>query len=132
MDLGLKGKVAMVAGASRGLGFAVAKTLASEGAIVSMASRDRDAIAKASARVQEEVGGTTIGCVAGCLFGRKHRNVASKDSRTLRWHRSTGYKLWRAATGKGEFIRRCRLAERIRANFAQHGSDGPSCGALND
>ena len=34
MDLGLKGKVAMVAGASRGLGFAVAEALAREGAMV--------------------------------------------------------------------------------------------------
>ena len=33
MDLGLKGKVAMVAGASRGLGFAVAQALVEEGAI---------------------------------------------------------------------------------------------------
>ena len=33
MDLGLKGKVAMVAGASRGLGFAVARALVDEGAI---------------------------------------------------------------------------------------------------
>ena len=40
MDLGLKGKVAMVAGASRGLGFAVAQALANEGALVSIASRD--------------------------------------------------------------------------------------------
>ena len=40
MDLGLKGKVAMVGGASRGLGFAVAQALASEGAIVSISSRN--------------------------------------------------------------------------------------------
>ena len=32
MDLGLSGKVAMVAGASKGLGFAIAKALAEEGA----------------------------------------------------------------------------------------------------
>ena len=32
MDLGLKGKVAMVGGASRGLGYAVAEALAREGA----------------------------------------------------------------------------------------------------
>ena len=44
MDLGLKGKVAMVAGAGRGLGFAVAKALADEGAIVSIASRGERAI----------------------------------------------------------------------------------------
>ncbi len=45
MDLGLKGKVAMVAGASRGLGFAVARGLAGEGATVSMGSRDAAKIA---------------------------------------------------------------------------------------
>jgi len=38
MDLGLKGKVAMVGGASRGLGYAVAEALAREGAIVSISS----------------------------------------------------------------------------------------------
>jgi len=48
MDLGLKGKVAMVAGASRGLGFAVARALAHEGALVSIASRDERAIAAAA------------------------------------------------------------------------------------
>jgi len=51
MDLGLKGKVAMVAGASRGLGFAVAQTLASEGAFVSIASRDESAIRAAAQRL---------------------------------------------------------------------------------
>ena len=51
MDLGLKGKVAMVAGASRGLGFAVAQALASEGALVSIASRDETSIAAAAQRL---------------------------------------------------------------------------------
>jgi len=48
MDLGLKGKVAMVAGASRGLGFAVARALANEGALVSISSRDERAISAAA------------------------------------------------------------------------------------
>jgi 3-oxoacyl-[acyl-carrier protein] reductase len=51
MDLGLKGKVAMVAGASRGLGFAVAKALAGEGASVAIASRDEAAICEAAKRL---------------------------------------------------------------------------------
>jgi 3-oxoacyl-[acyl-carrier protein] reductase len=51
MDLGLKGKVAMVAGASRGLGFAVAKALAAEGAPISIASRDEAAISDAAKRL---------------------------------------------------------------------------------
>ena len=55
MDLGLKGKVAMVAGASRGLGFAVAQALADEGALVSIASRDEAAIKAAAGRLGSEV-----------------------------------------------------------------------------
>jgi 3-oxoacyl-[acyl-carrier protein] reductase len=55
MDLGLKGKVAMVAGASRGLGYAVAEALAREGAKVSIASRDEQAIAAAAARIGGDV-----------------------------------------------------------------------------
>ena len=53
MDLGLKGKVAMVAGASRGLGFSVAHALAQEGALVSIVSRDSAAIATAAHRIEE-------------------------------------------------------------------------------
>jgi 3-oxoacyl-[acyl-carrier protein] reductase len=52
MDLGLKGKVAMIAGASRGLGFAVAQTLAREGAFVSIVSRDESAIRAAAQRLE--------------------------------------------------------------------------------
>ena len=55
MDLGLKGKVAMVAGASRGLGFAVAEALAREGAQVSISSRDEAAITAAASRIGSDV-----------------------------------------------------------------------------
>ncbi len=54
MELGLKGKVAMVAGASRGLGYAVARGLAAEGVKVSMSSRDADNITDAAKRVAAE------------------------------------------------------------------------------
>jgi 3-oxoacyl-[acyl-carrier protein] reductase len=55
MDLGLRGKVAMVAGASRGLGYAVAKALADEGARVSIASRDDAAVRQAAQRIGGDV-----------------------------------------------------------------------------
>lgn len=45
MDLGLTGKRALVLGASRGLGMAIAKSLAAEGATVFAAARSRDKIA---------------------------------------------------------------------------------------
>lgn len=60
MDLGLNGKVAMVAGASKGLGYAVAKALAREGAIVSISSRDKAAIDRAAADIGRETGGQVI------------------------------------------------------------------------
>jgi 3-oxoacyl-[acyl-carrier protein] reductase len=56
MDLGLTDKVALVAGASRGLGYAVARALAAEGAQVSIASRDDSAIRDAAARIERETG----------------------------------------------------------------------------
>jgi 3-oxoacyl-[acyl-carrier protein] reductase len=64
MDLGLTNKVAMVAGASRGLGYAVARTLAAEGALVSMSSRNADAISAAAQRIQKETGGTVLAVAA--------------------------------------------------------------------
>lgn len=60
MDLGLKGKVAMVAGASRGLGYAVARGLAAEGVSVSMSSRNASAVAEAARRVGAETGSPTL------------------------------------------------------------------------
>jgi 3-oxoacyl-[acyl-carrier protein] reductase len=60
MDLHLKGKVAMVGGASKGLGFAVARALALEGAQVSIASRGRDAIVAASEKLQKETGAAIV------------------------------------------------------------------------
>ena len=56
MDLHLTGKIAMVGGASKGLGFAVARALAIEGAHVSIASRGRDAVAAAGEKIQKESG----------------------------------------------------------------------------
>ena len=49
MELGLKGKTIMVAGASRGLGYAIAECAQQEGANISIASSDREAIAEAGA-----------------------------------------------------------------------------------
>lgn len=48
MDLGMKGRVAIVAGASKGLGLAVAKALGMEGARVAICSRDALNIGKAA------------------------------------------------------------------------------------
>jgi 3-oxoacyl-[acyl-carrier protein] reductase len=50
----------MVSGASRGLGFAVARALAAEGAAVSLLSRDRDAVCGAKKRIEDETGARVV------------------------------------------------------------------------
>ena len=64
MDLGLKGKIAMVGGASKGLGFAVARALAGEGAYVCIASRDAAAIQRAADTIRAESGGSPLAVAA--------------------------------------------------------------------
>jgi 3-oxoacyl-[acyl-carrier protein] reductase len=56
VDLGLKGRVAIVAAASKGLGRAVATELAREGAEVAICSRSEKNLADAAARIRSETG----------------------------------------------------------------------------
>jgi len=51
MDLGLRGARALVTGGSRGIGFAVAEGLATEGAAVGIVARDADGLATAAGRL---------------------------------------------------------------------------------
>lgn len=64
MDLGLKGRVAMVSGASKGLGFAVAQVLAQEGALVSMSSSNPEAITQAGETIQKATGSGVLAMAA--------------------------------------------------------------------
>jgi 3-oxoacyl-[acyl-carrier protein] reductase len=59
MDLGLKGKVALVAGASRGLGAATARALARESATVVMCSRNAKTLVKTQEAIFVEMHGET-------------------------------------------------------------------------
>lgn len=52
MDLGLKGKKAMVTGGSRGIGRAIANRLAMEGADVAICARNGNEVAEAVAALQ--------------------------------------------------------------------------------
>jgi NAD(P)-dependent dehydrogenase (short-subunit alcohol dehydrogenase family) len=63
MDLGLKGKVALVTGGSSGIGRSCAIELAHEGAVVCFVGRDRERLAETQ-RMIEAVGGTGFGVAA--------------------------------------------------------------------
>lgn len=60
MDLGLKGRVALVLAASRGLGKASALCLSQEGALVAAASRSREAAGAAARDISQATGNPTL------------------------------------------------------------------------
>ncbi len=64
MDLGLRGKVALVTAASKGIGFGVAKVLAQEGAKVVISSRNRANLDKAVSVLKDLAGSEVQGFVA--------------------------------------------------------------------
>ena len=60
MDLSLKGKTALVGGASQGIGYAIARLLASEGARVAMVARKEEPLEAAAKQIAAETGSETL------------------------------------------------------------------------
>jgi 3-oxoacyl-[acyl-carrier protein] reductase len=60
MDLGLRGKVALVSGGSEGIGYAAARRLALEGARVAIAARRPDVLESAAATIRRDSRGEVL------------------------------------------------------------------------
>src|SRR5215468_5699756 len=67
MDLGLKGKLAVVSGSTGGIGFAIANTLAREGARVVINGRTAERVKAAAERIRMELRGAEVTEVAADL-----------------------------------------------------------------
>jgi len=64
MDLQIKGKVAFVSGSTKGIGFAIAKQLLQEGAVVIINGRKKDVVDAAIAKLNAEVPGAQVTGIA--------------------------------------------------------------------
>ena len=74
MDFGIKDKVALVQGASSGLGYAAAMELAKEGCRLAICSRDKQRIASAAEAIVKETGAEVLAYVC---------DLADSDARLL-------------------------------------------------
>ena len=79
----LDGKVAIVTGASRGIGRAIAEALAEAGAKVALVSRGRESLEKASREIAETTGAETM--VAPCDVGDADQVRGMVHAVTARW-----------------------------------------------
>ena len=140
MDLGLRGKVALVAAASRGLGRAIAFELANEGAKVVMCARGADALEAARAEIAAQTGADVRAVVAD-LVGREQidlvaqaalsgvrprRHSRDERRRSARW-RVREARLGRVgAGGESDAAQRGRAHARGAARECANGNGGAS------
>lgn len=82
MDLGLKGRKAILVGASNGIGLATARVLAAEGCAVALCSRSQGSVDAAVAAVGQH-GGPVIGAAVDVTDGPAHTNWIASAAEQL-------------------------------------------------
>lgn len=80
MDLGLKGKVALIAGASQGMGRATALGFAREGASVSICARGEGALNEAAEMIRNKTGGEVLAIVADMTKAEDIQRFVNKSA----------------------------------------------------
>jgi NAD(P)-dependent dehydrogenase (short-subunit alcohol dehydrogenase family) len=83
MDLELKGKRALITGGSRGIGKAVARVLAHEGADVALLARNPQTLEVAVAELEAETGAKVVGVAADTSSDEQVQAAAAEAARLL-------------------------------------------------
>ena len=83
MELGLKGKVALVTASSKGIGLGTAKVLAGEGMKVAISSRDATALKKASDQIAAATGQEVLAVTADMTVREDLERLVETTSKKL-------------------------------------------------
>ena len=139
MDLMLKGKVAIVGGASKGLGRACAQALAEEGVNVTMCSRSQPDLEKAAQEIRDATGIDVLAFAGDLEQARDHPRARRRHGRALRAPRHPRQQLRRPAARvrarrhrRAVGDRRAALAAVLRAHVARSpaaSEEEPAAGA---
>ncbi len=146
MDLGLRGRVYLVTGGSRGLGFAAARALVADGAHVLLSAPHETTAASAVARLAQDAaaGGTAAGVVAdnadpaapGRLiaaardrFGRLDGALISTGGSPPGTVGATTDDAWRSAF-ESVFLGAIRLARVLAADLGSGSDGGAGAGSI--
>ncbi|NOZ06008.1 MAG: SDR family NAD(P)-dependent oxidoreductase [Chloroflexi bacterium] len=121
MDMNIKGKVALVAASSKGLGKAVAAGLANEGVNLVLCARDEETLRDTADEIREQTGARIITVPTDLTDPDAVEYMIQAATDAYRGRHPGNECRWPAGGPAALFLRR-RLAQGIRVEFSQWGT----------